>query len=88
MRAREPTRQARRGGARRVRRRRGGRGGRCDAGARTGATRARGTKPVSKRTAHVVAERVPLERCKFVKTEEFCWSSTQNRPNLQACDQA
>lgn len=71
MRAREPTRQARRGGC---------------AGA--GATRARGAKPVSKRTAHVVAERVPLERCKFVKTEEFCWSSTQNKPNLQTCDQA
>ena len=57
-------------------------------GANRGAARARGAKPVSKRTAHVVAERVPLERCKFVKTEEFCWSSTQNKPNLQACDQA
>lgn len=87
MRAREPTRQARRGGAAGATQARRARG-RCDAGARTGATRARGTKPVSKRTAHVVAERVPLERCKFVKTEEFCWSSTQNRPDLQACDQA
>ncbi len=29
-------------------------------------------EPAFKRTAHVMAERGPLEGCEFVKTEEFC----------------
>lgn len=35
-----------------------------------------------------MAEHGPLEGCEFVKTEEFYWSSTQDKLNLQAYDQA
>lgn len=46
------------------------------------------SEPAFKRIEHVMAERGPLEGCEFVKTEEFCWSSTQDKLNLQAYDQA